>query len=145
MFKNFMRIKKIMSGILVFTAIAVTTNFARSSERTMARAAFFPLSAETLVPITIGTIWQSNCKKILNKEEAAELYDLMTKYSETQAAAVDFSRIRVGIELGEQFYHADRDLVVYSAKTKESKSGSKILKVALRKLLEDKIFADCKN
>jgi len=128
---------------LGFFLLVMIANHACSSERTMTRVAFFPISAETLIPITTETIWQSSCKKTLSEEQATKLRKVLLKYQATPDAVIDSSKVRIGIELDGRTYYGDRDLVVHSVETNSAKLGDVELKTALRKFLENDIFSDC--
>ena len=107
------------------------------------RVAYVPISAETLVPITTESIWQSECGKILDHDEAKKLRNLLTRYLPARGVEFDELRVRLGVELNGDIYYVDADLVVYSEATKESKRGSPALKNALRHYVEEDLFKTC--
>jgi hypothetical protein len=85
---------------------------ASASELIVKEASYYTIEAETLVPITIDTIWQYHCRKKLSRAEEYRWNKLFGQFTLQKGIVFDYNRVRVGIRVGDRQFFIDANLIL---------------------------------
>jgi hypothetical protein len=110
-------IRRILLGASVafIVQIAAATEV-RSGEpitQSDSEIAYFPLNVETLVPVTLDSIWESPCRRILTSTEQRDWNDVLDLYKVSRSGRFSFLTVRIGIRFGTRHFYIDKDLAMF--------------------------------
>jgi hypothetical protein len=138
--------KIIFYSIFLFTILLTSAGLssdAMASELTDKEISYVPIGLDTLIPITVDTIWEYPCRKNLTASEERMWKEYLGQYKVQKGIIFDHNRVRIGVRFREKLFFIDTNLQMHNPDGKVLKLPSDIQRKKFISFVNKNLGSEC--